>query len=196
LYDHVHTRLLTGHQATRQNILAGFHWLQTHARPGDVSVVYLTGHGSAWGGTYFMLPAFQGHDGWQKKVLWGPEIREALLEIPGQKVLLLDTCTAGSILKTPIQMHGLPNTEIICSTRASETAGPSFAMDNGLIRGLQGAAVNREGVVTVGSLVHYLNTQVKQVTHDKQHLTVLGPSREGAKGGATVTSLSHLPLGA
>lgn len=183
LYGKVSARVVTGPHSTRVGILDGLEWLRKSAGPNDVSVIFLSAHGGLNQENYFLAPAgvagVHGPD-WRKKVVWGQEIRETLLTIPGRKVLILNTCCSGGILEGPVVSVGLPDTDIICCTRAHEGFGPAFAMDNALVRGLKGAAVDRAGIVTVDSLAHYLRQQVQHVTHDKEHVTT--------------SRLSNLPL--
>lgn len=194
LFGKVHTRVLAGRAATRKSILAGLDWLRQNVTPEDVTVVFLSSHGGYGNGNYLMAPAKTGAKDWKQDVVWGQEIREALLEIPGRKVLFLNTCDAAGILQAPVMASGLPNTEIVCCVRAHEVFGPAFAMDNALVRGLKGAAADHNGVVTLGSLEHYLQTQVKRVTKDREHVTIAHPRHLGANYGPAVTSLSGLAL--
>ena len=44
-YSNVQTRVLTNEKATRASVLAGLEWLKTNVTPGDVGMVFLSGHG-------------------------------------------------------------------------------------------------------------------------------------------------------
>lgn len=44
-YSNVQTLVLTNEKATRSSVLAGLEWLKTNVTPGDVGMVFLSGHG-------------------------------------------------------------------------------------------------------------------------------------------------------
>lgn len=69
----------------RQAILDAF----AEAQPQDISLLYYSGHGSAWGGSLLCVG-----DG----VVTAAELRGCLDQIPGRKVIIVDACYSGGLI--------------------------------------------------------------------------------------------------
>jgi hypothetical protein len=174
LYAHVETRVLTGKRANRAGILGGLEWLKKRMTPPDVALVFISSHGGYDSMGFFgVQPAGYRSNDKEKTAVWGQEVREALLQMPGRKIVLVETCNSGAFLKTPVRLRPLPNTLLISSCRVKESSGAS--MGYAMLDALTGAAANGRGVVTAEALERYLRRQVPRATQGKQHITVSQP---------------------
>ena len=174
LYARVETRVLTGKRANRAGILGGLAWLKKKMTPRDVALIFISSHGGYdHMGFFGVQPAGYRDDDKKGTAVWGQEIREALLEMPGRKLVLMETCNSGAFLKTPVRLRPLPDTVMISSCRVKESSGAS--MGYATLDALGGAAANGRGVVTAEGLVRYLRRQVPRATQGKQHIMVSRP---------------------
>lgn len=94
--------LVTGKEVTEPGIAAAFERLKGAVRPGDVFVLFLSGHGETRLGRYYYVPQdFDARlgDTWDKKWI-GQEKWELWLSgiVAEKQVLILDTCEGGSAL--------------------------------------------------------------------------------------------------
>jgi uncharacterized caspase-like protein len=102
LFRRVETKLLTNREANRAGILDGLRWLKTETKPEDAAVIFYSGHGGNDQPVgFYLVPAGFSDRRWRKTMVSGQELREAVKEVPGRVVLLLDCCNAGGILATP-----------------------------------------------------------------------------------------------
>lgn len=103
-YDGDHVKVLTGPDATRGNILAGFDWLQTCVAqdPDATVVVYYSGHG--WRDTqsqppqYYFIPYDVRRARLRSTALRADEFAEAVDSLqPPRLFVVLDCCHAGGM---------------------------------------------------------------------------------------------------
>ncbi len=110
-YPSDHVKVIQAENATISNILAGFRWLRTHEDSNDVSLVFLSTHGSPLlspKGTPIDLPPKDETDGADEMLitywgfaiptafLWDDEINVELNQLQSQGVcLIVDSCYAG-----------------------------------------------------------------------------------------------------
>jgi hypothetical protein len=103
-------RLLTGKEATQANILKALDDLQDQVRqeraatgnPNIVTVVYWSGHGDSnarMGGRFELLPYDGEFSARMGRNITGADLRDALLNIPGTSVLILETCHSGDMAR-------------------------------------------------------------------------------------------------
>jgi len=106
-----HVKVIKAEEATAHNILAGFRWLRTHEGSNDVSLVFLSTHGSPMGGPQgnpLDLPPKDEADGADEMLitywgfampmtfLWDDEINVELNRLQSEGVcLIVDSCFAG-----------------------------------------------------------------------------------------------------
>jgi len=100
LYAQVHVRVLKDSDANKERILDGLQWLADSATNHDRTVLFLGGHGTTdtRSGQYYFLPwDADGRAVW-RSMLPASDLRTALKSIPGDVLLLLDTCYAAAAL--------------------------------------------------------------------------------------------------
>jgi hypothetical protein len=174
-------RPLVDERATRANILAGLRWLKEKMSPGDVGVVFLSGHGDrSPGGDFSFIPVDFDPKREAETCVSGEEIKRALEEIPGRLVVVLDACHSGSIAgkstgrrpSTDDLARDLVTDEygvvVMCSSMGreysleSERAGAGF-YTRGLVEGLSGRADgNGDHVIYIHELNVYAAAYVRQ----------------------------------
>lgn len=100
LYAQVHVRVLKDADATKERILDGLQWLADSATHHDRTVLFLGGHGTtdARSGQYYFLPWDADGSAVWRSMLPASDLRTALKSIPGDVLLLLDTCYAAAAL--------------------------------------------------------------------------------------------------
>jgi len=186
-YDEVVVRTLTDRDATRAGIQQQLQWLATVGGPGDVSMLFLAGHGiNEPGGQYYFLP----HDGNAERLRSTgiPEsaIRDALGRIQGKAIFFVDTCFAGSVLGDT-RTAGRELSRLANELAASENGVIVFAASTGrqesleldalgngaftkaLIDGLAGAAdFQKRGRVTYKQLDAFVSDEVARLTKGRQ----------------------------
>jgi WD40 repeat protein len=186
-YGEVVVRTLTDRDATRAGILQQLQWLATAGGPGDVSMLFLAGHGiNEPGGQYYFLP----HDGNAERLrsTGVPEsaIRDTLGRIQGKAIFFVDTCFAGSVLGDT-RTAGRELSRLANELAASENGVIVFAASTGrqesleidalgngaftkaLIDGLAGAAdFQKRGRVTYKQLDAFVSDEVARLTKGRQ----------------------------
>ncbi len=170
--------LLQEQSATRDNIVAALQALARDARPQDLVVVFLAGHGSEDNGDYFYQPwetRYTSGSALLAQSLSGKRLRDLLLEVKVNKALvLLDTCASGKftlVARGPGEKDAVDRFARL-SGRAviSASAGKAREHDklshglftDALLRGLAGAA-DRDGNrrVEVGELADFIEKDVE-----------------------------------
>lgn len=103
-YDQAHVKLISGPEATRQNILAGFDWLQECLAQdaAATAVVYYSGHGWRDEQTqppqYYFIPYDVRRDRLRSSALRADELAEAIDALqPPRLLVILDCCHAGGM---------------------------------------------------------------------------------------------------
>lgn len=102
-YSDVRVEVITDQQATREHLLDKLQWLRLQVAPGDVAMLFLSGHGVAQGteGRYFFAPTDFDLTQIEKTGVADSQIRDALLDINNRgdgarAFLFVDTCHAGN----------------------------------------------------------------------------------------------------
>lgn len=104
------------------------------AGPGDLSLFYITTHGILPEGGSPMDFAMLLSDGEKEHALTAGELHQALSRVPGEKLLIIDTCNAGALIHRGMEGKGLstPFTEggyrVLTASGGSE---PSFFWSTG-----------------------------------------------------------------
>lgn len=195
-YPTEQVRLLTGSQATRNDILSALDQLAVEATADSTVIIYFSGHGyqfkSPIGNFYYLMP--YGYDKTQlpTTAISGAEFTARLQAIPAQKILvLLDCCHAGGlsdlenlgmeVAKSPLPPEAQAlfsqgqGRVIIASSKEDEISlagkGRSYsAFTAALVEGLCGKGVARQdGYVRVNDLALYTREVVSKRTRDQQH---------------------------
>ena len=103
LYRSVECRPLLGKAATRRAVLDGFRWLRSSARDGDLCVIHFSGYniyeerGSF--SRFFLMTADSDSENPEETALSRESIADAVTEIPGRVLFLLDTCHSEAAAK-------------------------------------------------------------------------------------------------
>jgi WD40 repeat protein len=151
LFQPGRTELLTDDQATLANIKAAFQRMAAAARPEDVAIIFLSGHGTTVDGKYYFpvydstiekappnskLPFKRMAETW----LTHDELESWITALPaGRVAVLIDTCHAGALAVSEVATHQAPNAVqdrtwsgsigqktgrfILAGSRTDETAG-------------------------------------------------------------------------
>ena len=167
----------------------GLRWLAQTARPQDVAVLFLSGHGVGDSRSYAFLP--QDGDGVApSQQLDGEELRRTLASVPGRALLFLDSCHAGGVLPAvPAAADRFVNelsshesgVVVFVAATAKQTSKESPDWKNGaftraLLEGLGGQADSRRtGRVTVSMLDLYVSERVRELTAGAQTPAVAKP---------------------
>lgn len=103
-YDQTHVKLISGTDATRSNILAGFDWLQACLADdaAATAVIYYSGHGwrddQGQPPQYYFIPYDVRRDRLRSSALRAAELAEAIDALqPARLLVILDCCHAGGM---------------------------------------------------------------------------------------------------
>ena len=173
-YTGLKEHLYTDRQATRSNINKGLREVLNEAQSGDVVMFYFSGHGVQDGSeTYFMTidasseaPSDEGVNFADLK-----NNMRKLTERQVKVVAFMDACHAGAMVGakgaapklTELDVQNV--IEFYSSTTGEESAEDEKLQNGvftaGLISGLNGAAANADGYITVNTLRTYLSDYVR-----------------------------------
>lgn len=97
LYQEVKTQVLRDQEATFTRVRGALQALAREAAEGDVSIIYLAGHGQLAAKTdEYFFPMHDYAPGQEvNSALYEQELRTALRRISGKRIMILDTCHAG-----------------------------------------------------------------------------------------------------
>jgi WD40 repeat protein len=195
-YGKVEVNLLTGKEAVNGKIIDGLVWLKRQVKPGDVGVVFLSGHGvTDPTGDYYFVP----YNAKIEMVNGKPqpersssipdtEFSHALQNLSGNALFFFDTCHAGSAVSGVLDYNKLINkisdtasaVVFASSTGAEESQErdewQQGAFTKALLEGLAGAAdYDKDGVITINELILYVGKRVIELTRDMQHTVEIKP---------------------
>jgi uncharacterized caspase-like protein len=166
---------------TKQNILANLDFLK-RAGPNDLAVLYVAAHGKTEAGVYYFLPSdtkFTGDGNFETSSVISINDLTRALDIPGRKVVMLDTCESGGVDNNRL-IHNLRNRSTVIFTASKED---EFARESSLYGGyftrsvtdgLNGGAA-KNGVVLVNVLKEYVNDRVMEFSKNRQQPITLIP---------------------
>lgn len=188
LYEEVHTRVLLNRDATRENILQELNTFIGRARPHDVAMVFLAGHGVQSRDTYYFIgydadinnPSLRGlsQDDLKRHLIYNLETTKS--------VVMLDTCQSGfmpgvrgrgpdmdRVIERLAEAEGI---FFISASGSTEAARESPAWGHGAFtlairRALQeGQARDRrgDGIIDVGTLFDFVSDEVIRLTNGEQ----------------------------
>lgn len=176
--------------ATRDNILKGFHAMIRTAKPEDVFLFYYAGHGTLdeeHNDEYYLVPTditklYGDPEQLQKKGVSATELRDLLKQVKSQKqVILMDACHSGGALKTLnvraaatdekaiIQLARSSGVVMIASSGTKQFATEFNELKHGvftyaLLEALDGKADNGDKKITVNELKFYMEDRVPELT--------------------------------
>jgi hypothetical protein len=196
--DRVHLVLLSttasdaSHQPTRANLVAALEQAATQAKPGDILVVYLAGHGVNYGGQdgdfYYLTcdavtaeltdPQIRA-----QTALSSRELTDLVLRIPALKqVMILDTCASGRLVEKLTEKRDVPSSQVRALERIKDRTGlhilAGCAADRAsyeasqygqglltysLLLGMRGAALREEQFVDVEPLFSFATNRVPEL---------------------------------
>lgn len=201
IYGSIIIKSLLNEEATRKNILDGLQWIYSNVKEKDAGVVFIAGHGDNIGSKYFFVPAgnnvfpeknevksqadFETWKNTKAVSLWvsGDEISEALHNIRGRAIFLLDTChsgaltnsiTAGNITGTANSMRDEKSVIAFLSSTSKQVSLEGEGSDNGvftsaLIKGLNGEAdFDKSGLIHPSYLKGFITKTVSKLTNGEQ----------------------------
>jgi WD40 repeat protein len=189
LFGHLEARVLTTARgrAGRAEILAALDWFQRQGAPGDVRLLFLSGHGAVDArGDFYFLSQDQTADGNPDGdgVRWS-RLLDSLTAGNVRPVLMIDTCHAAAAARGPVATR-FDLTRTIRQTYypglfsffSSPGTAPSHelkdwrhgAFTQALLEGLSGKADrNHDGQVDTYELGDWIRTRVPVLTRGEQH---------------------------
>lgn len=187
LYRDVVVRVLTDKTARRDDVLAGFDWLQKQVTAKDVGIVLIAGHGiNDERGNYYYLPENADMDKLEATGVPFSAIKARLAGLHGKGLLFVDTCHSGNVMgkrkgfsnDTTAMLNELASPEYGLVVIASST-GKQYSFENAewgngaftkaLVEGLNGRAdLKKRGRITHKMLDFYVSDRVEELTQGKQ----------------------------
>jgi hypothetical protein len=181
-YNNIHTMLITENEETkptRNDILLSFNKFFQNAKPNDVLILFLSGHGEddKTRGYCFLPEDTQFTPGGRPDLSNAISLEDfdSLLDMPGRKFLFIDSCYSGGADNGKLaQRLKNPSTAIFTSSQRTERSREGSAaigygiFTESLIAGLRGkAAVNNE--IKLNALTQYVNTGVFALSSGEQN---------------------------
>jgi uncharacterized caspase-like protein len=195
-------RLLTNQQATTSAIRDAFKtFLKDKPGHNDTVYVLIAGHGTVDSTGAYILTSDSDLNNLAGTAMPMAELHSVVedeLNRAGRVILLADVCRAATIAgqkteslggavkdlgEAPGQMLGL----MAARPKELSNEGPEYGGGHGaftwsVLRGLSGAAdTDHDGYVTAGELIDFVYSDVKQLTHDRQHTQDFGNIEDTTK---------------
>lgn len=173
---------------TKERLEAAFTAIGKTVRRSDMFVLFVAGHGITYSkdGSFYFLPVnfrYSQDEDIPKQGISMDDLKRYLAKIQASKsLLLLDTCNSGSFAEAVASRGILEKTAINKLTRAvgrhtivassrSQVALEGYqghgAFSWVLLDGIRGKALTPKGVVTVNSLVSYVEATLPELTYKK-----------------------------
>ncbi len=175
-------------QPTKEAFVQAFEQLK-EAKPWDILVIYLAGHGLSIKDDYYYLTAEAGSvdltdpEIVKHLMISGNELTHWLKSTPIQKqVMLLDTCAAGSLansfsetreissgqIRAIEQMKDRTGLHVLMGSAANSVSYEASQFEQGLmtyalLQGIKGAALKKEIEIDVSELIHYAADTVPEL---------------------------------
>jgi hypothetical protein len=198
LYRDVKVTLLTDGDATVAGVKEGLIWLQKETTNRDLAIVFLAGHGMTDSkNEFWFLPYEADPSRLFSTAVSRTEMMGVLRDLPGKKILFLDSCHAGAVLASaghtrgaPVDLNGAIN-DFATAESGLVVYGASTgrelsvekdewkhgAFTKALIEAIgEGKAdIAHKGKITTALLDAYLAERVKQLTDGEQHPVMSRP---------------------
>jgi hypothetical protein len=159
IYHDIHSRVLIGSKATRQELLAGVDWMCQNAKANDLVMVFIACHGMC-------TPAGESVFFTKTGKVRPQEIKQALAGLPCQAIVINDACCSGN---WPVEYPGdrmPPNVTALCCCQSNQVSGNEF--DVTLFEALYGKAdFNKDGIVELDEVIKYCGLRIKEVQGGK-----------------------------
>ncbi|MFP4307027.1 MAG: caspase domain-containing protein [Desulfococcaceae bacterium] len=97
-YESVHSRVIQGEEATRKTVLDALSWVEDEAGEDDVVILHFSTHGDLDAEDGFFIPLADSEEDESDNILWGYEINQAVENIRGKTIVLVDACHAGGLV--------------------------------------------------------------------------------------------------
>jgi WD40 repeat protein/uncharacterized caspase-like protein len=193
LYEQINITLITEQEATKDRILEGLEWIESHTSSQDLAMIFFAGHGvNDSGGIYYFLPVDADTNRLRRTALPYSDIKNTVAIMAGKTLLFVDSCHSGDVMgmrRGVADINALVNELTSAENGAvvfASSTGRQFALEdpawgNGaftkaLVEGLQGGADYRKtGAITVNMLDLYLSERVKALTNGQQTPTTTKP---------------------
>ena len=159
--------------------------------PKDIGMFFFSGHGAKdETGEFYLVPVDVDRD-LSATCVTGKQVTEALANIPGRLICMLDCCHAGAAaggsnpLGTDDLVRNLTSEDcgVVCmcasasrefSIESTETNAGFFTRS--VVDGLAGAAdLDRDGIIYIHELDQYVAERVKELSHGVQNPTTGRP---------------------
>ena len=193
-FQDVTVRVLTDKEATRAAILKELEALHKQMRPQDSAWVFYAGHGQRddKGGLY-LLPVDVNLEKLKETGLAGDDLKAALVNLPGQVLLVLDACHSGAAGAGPLSTSSVSDelarelgrdengVIVMCSSMARQQSledneNRQGAFTLAVLEGLAGKGPRGlDGVVYQHHLDSYVLDRVRQLTKGRQTPTTAKP---------------------
>jgi hypothetical protein len=189
VYRQVVTKTLTNQQATRANLINAISTFFEPAKPGDIAILFISGHGmNTRLGYHFVTYDANVDQLAATGASW--QIFNAINDIKAHFLLFADTCHAGNIAgntKWQNQAQADPNqflreANLHNVVVFASSSGADFSIENpewghgaftkALIDGLSGEAAYRKGEVRLSFLQSYVRDTVRELTDNAQTPTI------------------------
>jgi uncharacterized caspase-like protein len=182
--------MLVNGQATRAAILSRFQLMLDKARPNDLIIFYCSSHGALGYNDFFLLPSDIKKNEMLSSGLSFATVTNAISSKEGiRSLIILDSCHSGGIGFDYTRYRGGAQGSMMVSCGPMEASGEKtrdgktfghFARY--LIEGLGGKAdEDQDGVITLRELFDYTYTNVKTISHNRQHPVMLGTLRDNLR---------------
>jgi hypothetical protein len=190
LFNRLHAEELLNHKASRAEILAALQRIRARVQPGDSVIVYVASHGAVDAmGRYFFLP--YEYDFSPQTAIYADDVEAALAGLSCPRMLVLDTCYAGSAVTriqagprnapTLWQDLGARKSEIVTITaceffQLSSEDSPQSSVprrhgffSRAFLEGVAGKAdLNGDGAVTLQEIYRYLVSRLPELSGNRQ----------------------------
>jgi Caspase domain len=148
----------------RNKCLDGFTWLNSNCNGNDIAVIYIGTHGGDSPETGF---AFCGSD---KSFVMGSEIRDSLVKLPCNLILIVNSCHAGAMVRDWSDSRN--NVCIICACRADELAY-TWRITTAMSEAFQGYAdYDGNRFIDSSEIRRYLPYRISQISNNQQHVVM------------------------
>lgn len=182
LFRSVQLTEIYNQQATKQTILATLNAIP--AKPQDVIIVYLAGHGTTIQDEWYFVPHDVIYPERDEAVIAGGlssrDLAGIIRNIPAlKKLVLVDACKSGGLVlsmnrgledrRALAQLARATGTHIIASSTQDQFASEVTQLGHGaftytLLQGLTGKAGNQDEKVTVRELITYVEESLPKIT--------------------------------
>jgi hypothetical protein len=180
LYRGFHSKVLTGKQATRKELLEGVAWMCNSARADDLVMLFIACHGTCTAKGESVFATRQGS-------VRPREIKSLLAKAACHAIVVNDACCSGN---WPKEFDGDPmpaNVTALCCCLSTQVSGVEF--DIALFEALYGKAdYNNDGIVDLDETIEYCAARIREVQGGK--LTPVMQKAKNLKGPVPLTKVN------